>query len=468
MKHLYLKWGVAALFAVLACNVQAQLLRGTIKSKHLQDDATLIYNGNINGGSRTTEYIKLKFDAEGNFSFDDKMKAPYTAATIYLGDYSRWGIFLQSGKTAVFTATENKKKQAEAKYSGDNVQMSKFADVFIHSYMLEHYIAFDSTDVRPYYKCSAKLEKCNREVLKALTKVKDPAMRRFYTKVSANENLFLQIRMLSDTLYKAKIDYKSNARYRALIGKIDVNDPVGLKSGLPYFPISDAIPPKFDNAFGGDMTDYALAYMDIVNQKVTNAEVRKALAEDLAHQYFSYGKNNDVDRFWPVFKVFAKDSPKLVSYYQTKVDATKNTVRGRKAPDTTFYAPDGKQHKLSEYFGKLTYIDVWATWCGPCCKEIPYLEKLVDHYKGNPNIQFISISVDSNKDAWLAKLKKDKPEWKQFNLSRDEDRAFSKAWNIGGIPRFIIIDKNGNIYDADAIRPSDKDIIATLDKLMKE
>lgn len=467
MKHVLIKLCSAALLGVLAGNAQAQLLKGCVKSKHLQEDATLIYNGEKNGGSRTTEYIKLKFDEQGNFKFDDKMNVPYTVATVYLGDYSRWGVFLQKDKTIVFNATENAKKEAVGKYAGDNVQMSKFADLFVHSFELEHYLAFEPKDVRPYDECMKKLEDCYAKVKQAIPHIKDASMRKYYSTLADYENLFLKLRMRSDKLYKEKKDHRTDEMYQSLLNEIKVNDPVGLKCMLPTYYVECQIPKSLENSYGGDMTDYALAYMDIVNKKVTNQEVKKALAEDLAHQYFSYGKGNNVDKFWPVYKTFVGSDSPLIARYQKKVDATKNTVRGKKAPDTTFSDIDGKQHKLSDFFGKVTYIDVWATWCVPCCKEIPHLEKLVEHYKGNDKIQFISISVDSNHDAWITKLKKDKPTWNQFNLNREEDRAFSKAWNINGIPRFIMLDKEGNIYDADAIRPSDKDIINTLDGLIK-
>ena len=86
---------------------------------------------------------------------------------------------------------------------------------------------------------------------------------------------------------------------------------------------------------------------------------------------------------------------------------------------------------------------MWATWCGPCCAEIPHLEKLVERFKDNDKIQFISISVDTALKAWLNKLEKDKPAWAQFIFPKEEAARFMQAWGISGIPRFILIDRNG-------------------------
>ena len=105
------------------------------------------------------------------------------------------------------------------------------------------------------------------------------------------------------------------------------------------------------------------------------------------------------------------------------------------------------------------YIDVWATWCAPCCKEIPHLEKLVEQYKGNDKIRFVSISVDQNRNAWLKKLEKDQPEWEQYILSKEEEKQFMSYWGIGGIPRFIMLNKEGRIVQSDAPRPSDEQLI---------
>jgi thiol-disulfide isomerase/thioredoxin len=119
--------------------------------------------------------------------------------------------------------------------------------------------------------------------------------------------------------------------------------------------------------------------------------------------------------------------------------------------------PDGKQVQLKSLLkGKFTYIDVWATWCGPCCKEIPHLEKLVEKFKGNDKVQFISISTDANADAWKAKLAKDKPQWAQYILTPENDKKFCTDWGIAGIPRFIMIDANGMIFAPDASRPSEE------------
>ena len=102
--------------------------------------------------------------------------------------------------------------------------------------------------------------------------------------------------------------------------------------------------------------------------------------------------------------------------------------------------------------GKYVYIDVWATWCGPCRGELPHLKKLEHQYK-NKNIAFVSISCDQDKAAWEKMVKSEK--LGGIQLHNGGDREFMQAYIIKGIPRFILLDREGKIINSDMSRPSD-------------
>lgn len=130
--------------------------------------------------------------------------------------------------------------------------------------------------------------------------------------------------------------------------------------------------------------------------------------------------------------------------------------KGKAAPGFTYKDIDGKDVSLASFKGKYVYIDVWATWCGPCKRESPYFEKLAEEYKDNDKIVFMGVSIDQDKDAW-DKMVKDK-NLKGVQLIADKAWASSiaKDYLIQGIPRFILIDDQGKIVDATAMRPSDE------------
>jgi thiol-disulfide isomerase/thioredoxin len=156
----------------------------------------------------------------------------------------------------------------------------------------------------------------------------------------------------------------------------------------------------------------------------------------------------------------------LQMYFNESLKVRK--LNGTKSPTFDFENHKGGKTKLDDFKGKYVYVDVWATWCGPCRAEIPHLKKLEEHYHGNKNVVFVSISVDKAKDHEKWKKFVDEKELGGIQLFADSDwnSEFVKGYQINGIPRFIIIGPDGNIVNADAPRPSSADIYATFDKLL--
>jgi len=123
----------------------------------------------------------------------------------------------------------------------------------------------------------------------------------------------------------------------------------------------------------------------------------------------------------------------------------------------------GGTTSLSDFKGKYVFIDVWATWCTPCKVQIPFLEELEKEY-AHQNIEFVSISVDFDKDydKWKKMLAEKELSGHQLFADAAFKSEFVKAYNITGIPRFILIDPNGKIVDYDAPRPSDNENVKKL------
>ena len=107
-------------------------------------------------------------------------------------------------------------------------------------------------------------------------------------------------------------------------------------------------------------------------------------------------------------------------------------------------------------------VDVWATWCGPCRKEIPYLIKLEEEMRGK-DVVFIGVSVDEKKDhqAWLDVL--DKEGLEGIQLFASGWSQIVKDYKIKGIPRFMVFDRQGKVVTIDSPRPSDPRLKALLD-----
>lgn len=149
-----------------------------------------------------------------------------------------------------------------------------------------------------------------------------------------------------------------------------------------------------------------------------------------------------------------------------KYNKLKLIVKGKPSPKFNFENHKGGTTSLDDLKGKYVYVDVWATWCGPCVQEIPFMKEIEKKYHGK-NIEFVSISIDN---------KKDYDKWKKFVTDKQmtgiqliADDAFKSKfvqdYVIEGIPRFILIDLNGNIISSDAPRPSDNTLIKLFDEL---
>ncbi len=154
-------------------------------------------------------------------------------------------------------------------------------------------------------------------------------------------------------------------------------------------------------------------------------------------------------------------------YARAQLKIIDNTASGMEAADLKMVDVNGKVVSLKDIVGKgkYTYIDFWATWCGPCCKEIPFIEKLVAGHKGNSVIRFVSISIDTDTEAWKRKLAIDKPVWEQYLIPEVDQKACAEIYGITNIPRFMIFDKEGKMMDASAPRPSEAKTVELLEGL---
>lgn len=122
----------------------------------------------------------------------------------------------------------------------------------------------------------------------------------------------------------------------------------------------------------------------------------------------------------------------------------------------------GEKKRLSDFKGKVLYVDFWATWCGPCLQEAPHFEALAKEFIGK-DIVFLPISTDTNRSTWERFLKGGKKKLAQYNTV---DPALREAWGVTHIPRFVVIGADFNIVDANAPRPSDPKAKALLQSLI--
>lgn len=150
----------------------------------------------------------------------------------------------------------------------------------------------------------------------------------------------------------------------------------------------------------------------------------------------------------------------LVVFCLVAAAATAQVKKGMLSPDFKGMDMQGRPVSVKDLKGKYVYIDVWATWCEPCRKEMPYLKELQKKFKDR-QIVFVGLSCERNAGKWGNMVKAE--QLGGIQLTTFGDRSFMEAYQIEGIPRFILLDKEGKILDSNMSRPSDP---RTVEKLM--
>jgi len=176
----------------------------------------------------------------------------------------------------------------------------------------------------------------------------------------------------------------------------------------------------------------------------------------------SFAELNTYKKEFPQFVALLEDKTnqqKIDTLFAKMENTLLKTQVGQLAP--AFVAEDstGRQYNIENYKGKVVYLDLWASWCGPCRHETPYLKKLVEKFNGDSSIAFVSIAVLDKKDKWKQALADDRPHWLQLF---DKNGSVQSAYVANSIPKFILINREGKIVSFDAPVPSSGEEIEKL------
>ncbi len=147
-------------------------------------------------------------------------------------------------------------------------------------------------------------------------------------------------------------------------------------------------------------------------------------------------------------------------------EAYQQIAPGKKLESFTYKSYDGKMVSLEDFKGKYVYIDIWASWCAPCIRQMPYLDTIEQKYHGR-NIEFVSISVDDlrNTDKWREKIENLNLNGIQLISDQRTNSPFLEQFGVKSIPHFLLIGPDGHLVDGYAPRPSNPKLIEVFDGL---
>ena len=264
--------------------------------------------------------------------------------------------------------------------------------------------------------------------------------------------------------YKAYLDsYKSSVinEFSDITDSIFINNEItGINKDIDYFVGRQE-----------KLSEYSLdvkTYMWETKEIARNFDFYTALDSlnstefnNMAEQYsaaFQTSLSNVTDAG---FIVTAQDRIKKTtdSWLERKTAVDNMPKEGEPAIDFNYPDIEGNKFSLANFKGNLVYVDVWATWCGPCIAEIPSLQQLETDYH-DKNITFMSISVDKDQEAWKNMVAE--KELGGVQLWADSG-GLSENYDIMSIPRFMLFDAEGNVISTNAPRPSTEEIRELLD-----
>ena len=263
----------------------------------------------------------------------------------------------------------------------------------------------------------------------------------------------IEINIVKDSLHKSTLGgtpnndkfQKFNTESRAISEKVAKfekdNGPEMQKAQMSNDTVTINKLLKEYKKFQNEMNDYSKkfikenpdAYLSVL--LLENFLMRQYLTPEEIKSYFE-GLDKDVKE--------TKSGKKI----KTALDSMSAIVIGKPAPNFSAPSPEGKTISLKESLGKVTIIDFWASWCGPCRAENPNVVALYNefHSKG---LNIIGVSLDKDAAKWKEAIAKDGLIWPHVSNLKFWEDPIAKQYNVQSIPATFILDAKGTIVAKD-------------------
>ena len=483
MKHLVL--AVFTIILLVACKNYSQdnLVNNSIVLAGKLD--------NYNGGNLTLTFnnspIKITPSESGEFHFLSELNYPMYA-NINIGGFDL-PIFCVQGDSVFFSIDSNAKNKFEsALFSGDHAKENNFlVKATMFRSKRREAVDFVKRALTPIEQIDsiivAKMDVYSEFLKKNMKSDFHPLLKEFEIWRKDYEELFhrntyhLAKQLTLDKKIRERIDPTGRIK-----GEIDVDFP------KDYFNIINRIDISNRNLFLLNESVYTGAVYTTIRRLLSDGEPGPGSTEELINKYSIYFDEAKKIIGDPVImqrlyfhrldfllnigsvKVAKHFSPLLTEPMKKQIILKGiEKIEGLESinfPDFIAETPNGEKFTNKDLMGTYTYIDFWATWCIPCIKEIPHLQKLEIEYHGK-NIRFLSISTDreADKEKWEKMLIDKGMTGLQVRIEDSSYKALSKKMMISAIPRFVLLDPNGVVIKSSAPRPSSSSIRPMLNKL---
>ena len=452
---------IGLLAVCLACGSGKTVLKGHIEN----------YNGETVSIVPIDDYDSrdtLQVDASGNFAYTpaNEESQEYVLSVHGFAPYNNC-IYLGTGDQVEVNFVLSPDKTMEVQFAGDRAAENEYLqafDAFQNSRM-----GYDQDMLAlPFAAYKAKFDEKEQELQALLDKVADSELKKEFAR---EQHLSFQNRRLSYSyafFSRAKEGEKvSDDDFAAFVKSIDVNNP----DECDQYMMWDIITWYQESDPEYKRENWELDYLERLDRLVSNQEMKNAFATDRVKSALRAALGKPFDALMARYNQMCTDDSmrqEMAEEYAEYVRVYTNLMPGKVAPDFELISDKGETLRLSDLYGQYLFIDVWATWCGGCVMEIPYMEKLQEHFANDKRIKLISISWDYTQKVWLDYLKKRPATWAQYIVDEENMDVMKKEYRMTGIPRFLLLDPEGRIISIDYARPSDPECVEMLEKAISQ
>lgn len=206
---------------------------------------------------------------------------------------------------------------------------------------------------------------------------------------------------------------------------------------------------------------------EFIDENISNEIIKNLIITRFCNMYIDFDYPV-VDSIFNTFPTYVSDIT-CQNFILQRLDNKKNEIAlvdNLNDLINTDFIGEIFQEIQNENQGKVLYIDVWGTWCGGCIGTFPTSNKLYKELDKD-KIEFIYLCVNSKNDDWQSIIKKYGLQGKNYLLTKDQSAMLSEKFNFYGVPRYVIIDKNGKIVDGNAKHPYSSELKVELQELME-
>lgn len=454
---------------------------------HIFSEGPIVVKGQIlNAESKTVQLDNLeltgrvknvaKLDSLGNFEISINILSPHDNFLIHNGQMLT--IFAEPNDTILVSA-DGSDFEKTISYSGSNASFNQSLKLFFEKFLKlieTEEFSIKKRDLPPNeFKAFASdfFETMESEI-DSIIKITKPnenaiAWMRNYVKYRLAEDLIEYgnhhkenlpadyFDFESDFLQTGEFDLQCSQYYEDFIEKYYLGYKLSQADGFQEMAT------KFqEQTYDGLKSSFEFIDKNISNQIVKNLSITR-----FCNMYAEFDYTI-VDSIFNTYTMYVNDIT-CQNFILQRLDNIKNEIAlvdNLNDLSNTEYIGDIFQQIQKENQGKVLYIDVWGTWCGGCIGAFPTSNKLYKELDKD-KIEFIYLCINSTKENWQKVINEYDLQGKNYLLTKDQSAMLSEKFNFHGVPRYLIIDKKGEIIDFNAKHPYSSALKVELQELME-